>query len=159
MKDILSRSEELLEDAPEIFVSVEKLWKKLREEGVGESLSFEDYRRALEEDERFEFLSGIRKQPGLGTPETAGLDALSSGTFVKLASREITVEDVFAAMAKSLAQMNEAFASAWETRPEGDEEIETHLQEIMDAGERLEQEVKTLIEKETDSTKKDGESS
>ena len=69
-----------------------------------------------------------------------------SGPRVKLASREMTAEDVFAAMSRSLAQMNKALQGAWETRPEGDQDIEDQLLDILAAGQKLERKIHELIE-------------
>ncbi len=46
---------------------------------------------------------------------------------MKLASREMTAEDVMAGLLRSLERMNEALRGARETRPEGDGEAEEDL--------------------------------
>ena len=69
-----------------------------------------------------------------------------SGSRGKLVSREMTAEDVFAAMARSLSRMNQALQGAWETRPEGDQEIEDQLLNILAAGQKLDREIQELVE-------------
>jgi hypothetical protein len=79
-----------------------------------------------------------------------------SGPRVKLASREMTAEDVFAAMARSLTRMNEALQGAWEARPEGDREIEDQLLDILAAGQKLDREIQGLIEQQQEQSVQEG---
>ena len=58
----------------------------------------------------------------------------------------MTAEDVFAAMAHSLERMNEALRGAWDTRPEGDQEVEDQLLDILAAGQKLEREIHGLMD-------------
>nr|HID14389.1 hypothetical protein [Anaerolineae bacterium] len=152
----ITRVIEILETDPDFFVPVKKLWLMLQGEGLALDLDLETFHAQLEADDRFEFTEGVDHTEGFeDDPEFAAemereMEALGfySGPRVKLASREMTAEDVFAAMARSLARMNEALQGAWETRPEDDPETEDMLLDILAAGQKLEREVKELIEQQ-----------
>ncbi len=152
----ITRVIELLEAAPDFFVPVKKLWLMLQGARLALDISLEDFHQVLEGDVRFEFTPGVDHKEGLeDEPELAEemeqeMEALGfySGPRVKLVSREMTAEDVFAAMARSLARMNEALQGAWETRPQDDQEIEDQLLDILAAGQKLEREIEELLEQQ-----------
>lgn len=150
----INRVIEILENDPDFFVPVKKLWLVLQEENLSLDPSSEAFHRHLLADERFEFAPGVDHREGFeDNPDLADemereMEALGfySGPRVKLASREMTVEDIFAAMSRSLTRMNDALQSAWATRPEGDQETEDQLLQILAAGQKLEREIRELIE-------------
>ena len=150
---IITRVIEILETEPDFFVPVKKLWLMLQGEGLALDVELEDFHHTLMGDERFESTSGVDYKEGFeGDLEYAEemereMEALGfySGPRVKLASREMTAEDVFVAMSRSLARMNESLQGAWETRPDGDQEIENQLLDILAAGQKLEREIQGLI--------------
>ena len=80
-----------------------------------------------------------------------------SGPRVKLVSREMTADVVFDAMARSLIRMNEALQGAWETRPEGDPELEGQLLDILAAGQKLEREVHELVDQQPEQSDQEDE--
>lgn len=151
---IITRVIEILETDSDFLVPIKKLWLILQGEGLALDIELEDFQRGLADDERFEFTPGVdHKEEFEDDPEFAGemereMEALGfySGMRVKLVSREMAAEDVFAAMARSLARMNEALHGAWETRPEDNQELEDQLLDILAAGQRLEREIHGLIE-------------
>jgi len=151
---ILTRVVEILETDPDFFVPVKKLWLLLQGEGLAMDLEMADLHRVLADDERFEFapgvdhIEGFEDDPELAEEMEREMEALGfySGPRVKLVSREMTAEDIFGAMARSLKRMNEAMQGAWEVRPEGDQETEDQLLDILAAGQKLERGIKTLIE-------------
>ena len=153
---IITRTIEILEIEPDFFVPVKKLWLMLQGEGLAPDIELEDLNRALADDVRFEFTPGVDHKEGLeDDPELAEemereMEALGfySGPRVKLVSREMTAEDVFAAMARSLTRMNEALQGAWEARPKGDQETEDQLLDILAAGQKLDREIQGLIEQQ-----------
>lgn len=153
---IITRTIEILEIEPDFFVPVKKLWLMLQGEGLAPGVELEDLHRALADDARFEFTPGVDHKEGLeDDPELAEemereMEALGfySGPRVKLVSREMTAEDVFAAMARSLTRMNEALQGAWEARPKGDQETEDQLLDILAAGQKLDREIQGLIEQQ-----------
>ena len=150
---IITRVIEILETEPDFFVPVKKLWLMLQGEGLALDVELEDFHHTLMGDERFESTPGVDYKEGFeGDLEYAEemereMEALGfySGPRVKLASREMTAEDVFVAMSRSLARMNESLQGAWETRPDGDQEIENQLLDILAAGQKLEREIQGLI--------------
>ena len=150
---------EILGSAPDFFVPVKKLWLMLQEEMLQkESLvldtNLEDFHQALLADARFEFTPGVTHDEGFeDVPAFAEemereMEALGfySGPRVKLVSREMTAEDVFSAMACSLTRMNESLQSAWEARPEGDQDTEDQLLKILASGQQLEREIQKLAD-------------
>jgi hypothetical protein len=151
---VTTRIIEELEADPDFYVPVKKLWLMVQGEGLAQDVELEDFHRMLADDERFEFTPGVDHREKLDTEDEIAeemeheLEALGfySGPRVKLVSREMTAEDVFAAMARSLARMNEALQGAWETRPEDDQAVEDQLLDILAAGQKLEREIKDLID-------------
>ena len=117
----------------------------------------EDFHRMLTDDERFEFTPGVdhttegfEDNPELAEEMEREMESLGfySGPRAKLVSREMTAEDVFAAMSRSLTRMNEALQGAWETRPEDDQETEDQLLDILAAGQKFGREIRDIIERQ-----------
>jgi hypothetical protein len=154
----ITRVIEILETDDEFFVPLKKLWLVLQKEGLVDD-DLEGFHNALQADERFEFTSGVNHREKLdvvGGQEYAEemeqeMEALGfyGGPRVKLVSRDLSPEDVFAAMARNLIRMNKALQSAWETRPEDDPELEAQLLDILASGQKLEREISALIEQQT----------
>jgi hypothetical protein len=142
-KQTRTRVIEILETDVDFYVPVKRLWRILQGEGLIEGSSLEEFHRILTDDESFEFAPELERFED--DPEMEAL-GLYSGPRVKLASREMTAEDVFAAMARSLARMNDALQGAWETRPENDLLLENQLLDILAAGQKLEREIHELID-------------
>ncbi len=145
----IARLIEILETDPDFFVPVKRLWLTLQQEGLDAGLSLEEFQRELEEDDRFEF------GPDMGTdgvPEDSKtvreLEAqgIYGGQRVKLRSRVVTADDIFAAMARSLARVNAALQGAWENRPRWDHEVEEHLLDILTTSQDLMSELEELLE-------------
>jgi hypothetical protein len=157
---IKNRVIEVLETDPDFFVPVKKLWLMLQGEGLALDLGMDDFHQLLLDDERFEFTPGVdhtkgfEDDPDLAQEMSREMESLGfySGPRVKLVAREMTAEDVFGAMARSLTRMNEALQGAWETRPEDDQTTEDQLLDILAAGQKLEREIKVLIEPEDKDT-------
>jgi signal transduction histidine kinase len=153
----ITRVIEILETDDEFFVPLKKLWQILQKEGLVDD-DLEGFHNALQADDRFEFTSGVSHRERFeiaGGQEYAEemeqeMEALGfyGGPRVKLVSRALSVEDVFAAMARNLIRMNEALQGAWETRPGDDPELEGQLLDILAAGQKLEREISALIEQE-----------
>lgn len=147
---------EILETAPDFYVPIKKLWLMLQGEGLALNVELEGFQRMLASDERFEFTpevdhtEGFDDDPDFAEEMEMEMEALGfySGPRVKLVSREMMAEDVFAAMSRSLTRMNEALQGAWETRPEGDQETEDQLLEILAAGQKLDREIQELIDQQ-----------
>lgn len=141
----LTRIIEILETDPDFFVPIKKLWLMLQEEGLALDIKLETLHRMLLADERFEFTPGIEHKEGFAEiKQDMEMMGFYSGPRVKLVSREITANDIFAAMTQSLAQMNQALQAAWDTRPTGDQDMEDQLLNILATGQKLEREIRNL---------------
>ncbi len=155
----MSQVIEVLETDPDFYVPVKKLWLMLHGKGLALDVELEELRQVLLDDNRFEFTPGVDHTEGLkDDPELAEemereMEALGfySGPRVKLVSREMSEEDVFAALSRSLTRMNEALQGAWETHPEGDQEIEDQLFDILAIGQKLHREIQELIDQHNES--------
>jgi hypothetical protein len=144
---IATRIIDILENKPGFFVPIRDLWRQLEEEGL--KIDLEELQRALLTDDRFEITSGMDRkgefQAGPDSAEGMADSNLSREPCVKLVSREMTTEDIFAGMLRSLERMNQALRSAWNARPTEDQETEDQLLEILAAGQQLEREIQALV--------------
>ncbi|OQY18393.1 MAG: hypothetical protein DRP79_08170 [Planctomycetota bacterium] len=154
---IIARTIEILDTDPDFFVPLKKLWLMLQGEGLALDIEQEELGRMLLEDKRFEFTFGAEHAAEFedDAPELAAgmgrvMEMLGfySGERVKLTSRKMTAEDVFAAMTRNLTRMNEALQGAWEARPAGNQEIENQLIDILAVGQKLEREIQALVERQ-----------
>jgi len=151
----LARVIEILETDPDFYVPVKKLWLILQEESLAPNLDPESFYAQLEADKRFEFIQGVDRNEDFNDPDTLEMqqemEALGffSGPRVKLVTRQMSTEDVFAGLSRSLKQLNAALRGAWETRPSQDDETEALLLDAIAMAERLERDVHGMIEKET----------
>lgn len=140
---------EILETTPQFFVPVRDMWQMLRDEGtLPATLDLYTFYTQLAADERFEMIEGIDSDGELGENLSLLAEAMGGlgGPQVKLASRQMTAEDVFAGLRQSLHDLKEALLEAWETRPETDAEADSQLLQAIAAAEQLEQEVIAMIE-------------
>ena len=152
----MQRIIEITRSDPDFYVPVKKLWLMLQGEGMAIDMEMEDLYQVLANDERFEFTERMdhtlefEDDPEFRNEIDRAMEAQGfyGGPRVKLASREMTAEDVFAAMIHSVARMNEALQGAWDTRPEEDTELDDQLLDILAAGQKLEREIQRLIEEQ-----------
>jgi hypothetical protein len=144
---------EITRTDPDFYVPVKKLWLMLQGEGLAIDMEMEDLYQMLANDERFEFTEGMDDTLGFeDDPEfrneiARAMEAQGfyGGPRVKLISREMTAEDVFTAMTRSVARLNEALQGAWDTRPEEDAELDNQLLDILAAGQKLAREIQQLV--------------
>ncbi|MCX7855004.1 MAG: hypothetical protein N2556_03345 [Anaerolineae bacterium] len=142
---------EILETDPDFYVPIKKLWLMLQAEGLALDLELDQFRAQLEADDRFEiedFDDSLPGEPEVVAEIERDLEALGffGGPRVKLASREMTAEDIMAGLLRSLQRMNEALRGAWETRPEGDRETEEDLLDALALGQEMEDEIRQMLE-------------
>lgn len=131
----------------EFLVPLKKLWLQAQAAGVAPGLSLEDFERALQDDARFEFYTGV--EFGDGDPEEQrAMEEMGyfSGPRVRLLAREITATDMASAIKRSTDRMMEALREAWDLRPEDDEEAETELLALMSMAQTLQREVNEVME-------------
>jgi hypothetical protein len=136
-KATLDRAIEILEKDPSFYLPVRDLWLALREQGLARDLELEPFYTFLAGDDQFE----IMEQEG-GDPTSL------SGARVKLASRQVTTDDVLEGLSQSLLALNQALRNAWETRPQGDEQTEGLLLDALSIAEELGREVKEVIKEQ-----------
>jgi hypothetical protein len=148
-KSTLARVVEILETDPDFYVAVKKMWLTLQEEGLARDLDLGTFHGQLEADGRFEFMEEVEDDPAFAAEMQREMESLGlfSGPRVKLATREMTAEDVFAGLSRSLEQLNAALRGAWEVRPEENAEAEDLLRDALAMSEQLEREVQEMIEK------------
>jgi hypothetical protein len=154
----LARVIEVLETDPDFYTLVKELWEMLREEELALDLDLETFQAQLASDERFEFMDGLDPTAGVeGGPRVAAevpqrMQAMDlfGGPRVKLRDREMTAEDVFAGLTRSLRQLNEALRGAWESCPAGDAEAVGMLRDALTMAEQLEREVQGMVEERED---------
>lgn len=139
-------AEKVLTSDEEFLVPVKKLWLQAMDAGVAPGVSLDEFAQTLLADGRFEFYEGI--DFGDGDPEERQtMEDLGyfSGPRVRLLAREITAVDLAGAIKRSTDRMMEALQEAWALRPEGDEEAETELLELMSMAQKLQREVSQVI--------------
>ena len=121
----------VLETDEEILVPVKKLWIEYSSHAPGALL--EEFTRALEADERFDFMEGTDLTEGLGdwteeeiAEHIAEMESLGffGGPRVKLKSREITRDHVAKMIKKHTDNMLSALWGAYDVRPEDLEDAE-----------------------------------
>ena len=61
---ILTQVIEILENDPDFYVPVKKLWLMLQGQGLALDVELEDFYRQLTDDERFEFTPGVDQHEG-----------------------------------------------------------------------------------------------
>ena len=137
----LSRAIEILEDDPEIYLPVERLWLTLRTEGLAMDLDRESFQRELEADSRFDFTA----PPVLLSADETASFGLAAGPHVKLSSRQVTTDAVLDILEHNVDQLHEVLLRAWENRPLGDDRAEAMLVEAMAKAEKLRSEIRDVI--------------
>lgn len=156
-KHTLRRAAEILEAEPALYLAVDELWERLRQEGLLVDSTPDDLQRQLESDSRFEFTQGP-VLPGMSPEESRqtlrALD-LFSGPSVKLASRPVTLDAVLDGLAHSLSQLEAALQRAWEGRPPEDAQAEQVLRHAMERTDALRAEVERVITSVRPSSAKD----
>jgi hypothetical protein len=145
---IIERVIEILETDPDFYVPVKKLWLMLRSEGLIGDTELSKLQTMLQTDGRFEFIEPTdhSTDPEHSPTVQAEMEALGffGGPRVKLISREISNEDILAALASHVDRLNEALRAAWETRPE-DSQVEVDLMQLLMASQRLGKEMNKLF--------------
>lgn len=138
---------ELLSTQDMILEPVKKLWVMWRVKTEDLDTTLEQFADLLEKDGRFAFEEGV--DHGAEDPEEEALMeelGFFSGPRVKLAAREITLDDIARMLGRSTTAMMDALRGAYETRPSGDQEAETMLLEALAAGDKLKRGIEEALE-------------
>ncbi len=156
----LNEAERILASDRDVIVPVKKVWKEVEKQGREQGFevpSLVDFSAMLEADKRFEFVS---------TPNDDELDrevrsieddeeemeleqlGFYAGDRVKLRRIELTPELIGSMIRRKVDLTMDALTKAWELRPEGDQEAEDQLLEILAKTQRLQREVKKTFSEE-----------
>ena len=156
----LNEAERILASDKDVIVPVKKIWLEVGKQGNVQGYDtppLADFTALLEGDKRFEFMPSHGEN---GEPfeevaaddgvEEAELETLGfySGDRVKLRSVELTPEIIGGMIRRKVDMTMDALAKAWEKRPEGDQETEDQLLDILARTQKLQREVKKTFSEE-----------
>jgi hypothetical protein len=140
----LTKSEHLL-------VPIEELYHSLRDEGLLSLTSEENFEQLIVSDERFEVYESLGHSELFHPAIQAELQArgLLTGPLVMLRERGASTEQIMHDVLLHLQEMNLALETAWQLRPEGNDEIEAELLNLLMMGDILEREIRHAIQSGT----------
>ena len=156
----LNEAERILASEKDVIVPVKRIWEAVEKQGRKQGFdmpAFADFTALLEGDARFEFMSStdengdpIAEFPGEDLEQEEELESLGfySGDRVKLRSVELTPEVIGQLIRRKVDMTMGALSRAWEQRPEGDQETEDQLLEILAKTQKLQREVRTTFSEE-----------
>ncbi len=156
----LNEAERILAADKDVIVPVKKVWESVEKQGKKQGFeipSLADFTALLEGDSRFEFMASLDENgeplEELPREESAQEDELESlgfysGDRVKLKSVELTPEVIGSLIRRKVDMTMDALAKAWERRPEGDQETEDQLLDILAKTQKLQREVKNTFSEE-----------
>jgi hypothetical protein len=156
----LNEAERILASDKDVIVPVKKIWaeveKQAKVQGF-EAPSLADFTALLEGDTRFEFMPGrdengepFDELPTGDSGEEPELESLGfySGDRVKLRRVELTPEIIGGLIRHKVDLTMDALTKAWDQRPEGDQEAEDQLLDILARTQKLQREVKKTFSEE-----------
>ena len=156
----LNEAERILASDKDVIVPVKKIWEavdKQRKKQGFEIPSLPDFTALLEGDARFEFMPSLDEngdpmdgsQRDDSNPQEE-LESLGfySGDRVKLKSVELTPEKLGGLIRRKVDMTMDALTKAWERRPEGDQDAEDQLLDILSKTQKLQREVKSTFSPE-----------
>lgn len=156
----LNEAERILAADKDVIVPVKKVWESVEKQGKKQGFeipSFADFTALLEGDSRFEFMASLDENgepleelPREESEQEEELESLGfySGDRVKLKSVELTPEVIGSLIRRKVDMTMDALAKAWERRPEGDQETEDQLLDILAKTQKLQREVKNTFSEE-----------
>jgi DNA polymerase III delta prime subunit len=144
----------ILENDPDFYVPLKKLWHGLQAQGLTTDLNhdYDAFLALLQGDERFEIEPSVEQAlgepPPWGPEEEPEMEALGFylGSRVKLAARQMTVADLADILDRKTGDMMEALEKAWEMRPQDDQETEDLLIQVLAKAQRLRRETLNALE-------------
>lgn len=156
----LNEAERILATDKDVIVPVKKIWEAMDKQGKKQGFeipSLPDFIALLEGDTRFEFMPSLDEngEPFDGSQREESeqqeeLETLGfySGDRVKLKSVELTPEILGGMIRRKVDLTMTALTKAWERRPEGDQDTEDQLLEILARTQKLQREVKNTFSAE-----------
>ena len=147
---ITRRAEQILICEPESFVSLERLYRSLLQEGLTLHVDRQTFRLLLEHDPAFEVFDWLGEAL-LATPlrEIEGLEILDlfDGPWVLLAARKSFPLEVMQDLAHHLHRLNESLERAWRHLPDlpGIEKARTGLVDMLLLSDLLERQIRQTV--------------
>ncbi len=145
---ITNRIIQLLTESEHLLVPIEELYHSLLAEGLLPLTSEETFEQLIATDERFEVYESLGHSDLFHPSIQVELRArgLLTGPLVLLCERSASSEKIMLDVLLHLQEMNLALETAWQLRPEGNNEIETELLNLLMMGDMLEREIKHAIQ-------------
>ena len=156
----LNEAERILAVEKDVIAPVKKVWKEVEKQGHRQGFevpTLADFSAMLEGDSRFEFVpthnfgeEPLEEGERDDSIEEAELETLGfyAGDRVKLRSVELTPEIIGDLIRRKVDLTMTALTKAWEARPQGDQEAEDQLLEILAKTQKLQREVKKTFSEE-----------
>ena len=156
----LNEAERILASDKDVIVPVKKIWEAVDKQGKKQGFdipSLPDFTALLEGDSRFEFMPSLDENgdpiDGSQADEADQQEELEtlgfySGDRVKLKSVELTPETLGGLIRRKVDMTMDALTKAWERRPEGDQDAEDQLLDILAKTQKLQREVKSTFSPE-----------
>lgn len=157
----LNEAERILAADKDVIVAVKKVWMDVAREGKAQAFDvpqLPDFTALLEGDPRFEFLpahSSLQDDlddPNTGDSSEEGSEMEQLGFFsgdrVKLRNVELTPQLLGNIIRTKVDRTMSALTRAWDLRPEGDQDTEDRLLEILSRTQKLQKEVKKAFSPE-----------
>ena len=152
----LNEAERVLASDKDVIVAVKKIWSLVSEEGKRQGFdvpTFGDFSAMLEGDPRFEFLASHEsvtedledRFDDEDSPEEMEQLGFFSGDRVKLRKVDLTPTMLGSIIRSKVDRTMTALTKAWELRPNGDQETEDKLLEILARTQKLQKEVSTTF--------------
>lgn len=155
----LDEAERILASEKDVIVAVKKIWLEVSKEARHQGFdvpAFTDFSAMLEGDPRFEFIARHQSVtedledpvPEEETPLEMEQLGFFSGDRVKLRSVDLTPTKLGTIIRTKVDRTMSALTKAWELRPEGDQETEDRLLDILARTQKLQKEVQKTFSAE-----------
>lgn len=156
----LNEAERILASDKDVIVPVKKIWEAVEKQGKKQGFeipSLADFTALLEGDSRFEFMLSLDENgepledfPREESEQEEELESMGfySGDRVKLKGVELTPDVIGGLIRRKVDMTMDALTRAWERRPEGDQDTEDQLLDILAKTQKLQREVKNTFSEE-----------
>jgi hypothetical protein len=156
----LNEAERILASDKDVIIPVKKIWESVDKQGKKQGFeipTLPDFTALLEGDARFEFMPSLDENgdpmDGSQREESDQQEELEtlgfySGDRVKLRRVELTPETLGGLIRRKVDMTMVALTKAWERRPEGDQDAEDQLLDMLAKTQKLQREVKNTFSPE-----------
>jgi hypothetical protein len=154
---ICNAVEDILKYHKDIIVSVKEVLLKLKKDYAYIHLSYDELVHVISSDERFEYINIPDRFIGNETiseeiieQQREIIEAMGffSGSRVKLKSAKIDLDSIVDILNRKVDLMMNVLISIWDKRPRNDQSLEDHLLDILAKAQRMQREIKTVINSE-----------